>query len=58
MRLRLAAHWTATATVAACTYTVATIPFAGINATAAGLAVAAGVSLIGIATAPHIKGRP
>lgn len=53
--LRLAAHWTVTAFTAACAYTVAAIPFTGPYASMAGLLAAGGVSLAGIATAPHAR---
>ena len=53
MTVRLAAWWTATTFAAASAYTVAAIPFSGPYASAAGLLAAAGVSLAGIALAPH-----
>ncbi|MEV5957239.1 hypothetical protein AB0M11_26320 [Streptomyces sp. NPDC051987] len=58
MNLRLAAHWTATTTTAAAAVsTAAAIPFTGPAAGAAGLLAAAGVCLIGIATAPALNTR-
>lgn len=55
MSLRLAAHWTATTITAACTVTLASIPFTGPNASAVSIVAAAGVALIGIATTPARK---
>jgi hypothetical protein len=53
MTVRLAAWWTFTTLTAAGAATVAAIPFTGPYASAAGLLAAAGVSLAGIALAPH-----
>jgi hypothetical protein len=53
--LRLAAWWAVTAFTAACAYTAAEIPFTGPYASVAGLLAAAGVSLAGIALAPHTR---
>lgn len=58
MSLRLAAHWTVVLLAAACAVAVTTIPFTGTAASAVSALAAAGVCLIGIATAPHIKRRP
>ena len=55
MTFRLAAWWTATTLTAACAATAAEIPFTGPYASAAGLLAAAGVSLAGIALAPHAR---
>ena len=52
---RLAAWWTFTTLTAACAATVAPLPFTGPYASIAGLVAAAGVSLAGIALAPHIR---
>jgi len=58
--LRLAAHWTATTVLAACTATATSVlppPYGGW----AGALAAAGVCMAGLATAPHITrkdGRP
>ncbi|MEV7389567.1 hypothetical protein [Streptomyces sp. NPDC091215] len=57
MNLRLAAHWTATTTAAAIASTAAAIPFTGPAASAAAVLAAAGVCLIGIATAPALNTR-
>ena len=57
MSLRLAVHWLATTSIAACTVTVASIPFTGPAASAAALIAAAGVGLIGLATTPTRKDR-
>ena len=50
---RLAAWWALTTLTAACAATVAPIPFTGPYASVAGVVAAAGVSLAGIALAPH-----
>lgn len=55
MSLRLAAHWTATTTLAAIVSLAAAIPFTGPAASTAGVFAAAGVCLVGIATAPTRK---
>lgn len=55
MTVRLAAHWTATTITAASAATVAAIPFTGPYASVAGLLAAGGVSLAGIALAPHAR---
>ncbi|QDN57342.1 hypothetical protein [Streptomyces sp. S1D4-20] len=52
MSVRLFAHWTAVTLTAACTSTVAAIPFTGPAASAVGTLAAAAVCLIGIALAP------
>lgn len=52
MSLRLAAHWAAVALIAACTVTVATIPFTGLAAQAASILAATGVCSIGLALTP------
>lgn len=54
MTARLAAWWTFT-TAAASAATVAPIPFTGPYASIAGVVAVAGVSLVGIALAPHIR---
>jgi hypothetical protein len=55
MTCRLAAWWTATTLAAASAATVAAIPFTGPYASIAGVIAVAGVSLVGIALAPHIR---
>ena len=55
MTVRLAAWWTVTAFAAASAATAAPIPFSGPYASAAGLLAAAGVSLAGLALAPHAR---
>jgi hypothetical protein len=51
-----ALHWTTVTTVALLSAQWA--PFDGLYATAATAVIAAGVGLIGIATAPHTGARP
>ena len=59
MSVRLAAHWTATALVAALAEVLAPIPFTGPDAGTVGALAAIAVAAIGYATAPAIttKGR-
>jgi hypothetical protein len=55
--LRLAVHWATTTIAAACTVTVASIPFTGPAASAAAVIAATGVAFIGYATTPTRKGN-
>lgn len=58
MSLRLALHWTAVTTIAAVALFAANIPFTGTAAAVLGTFAAAGICLIGIATAPTIRKGP
>jgi hypothetical protein len=55
-RLRAAAHWTTVTAVAL--LAAQWSPFDGVYATATTAVIAAGVGLIGYATAPHPGARP
>jgi hypothetical protein len=55
-RVWAAIHWTAVTALALAATQLA--PFTGVYATASDLVIAAGVGLIGYATAPHPGARP